>query len=274
MLVQRILAAVLLIPVVVAIDWFAGTAVFGGVCAGVILIGAWEWARLAGMERTSGRVWYCLLVAGALLVCHLFRDSALAFLIPAAGVIWWVFGLSQVIYYQRGVCTAFVSTRTRALMGLPVLIPVWLSMVSLHAYASRGPQLVLMLLVMIWVADSAAYFTGKYFGRRRLASRVSPAKSWEGVWGALIATALMIPAFIYWSGIGAERPLIYFMICMATVAASILGDLFESMMKRIGNIKDSGNAIPGHGGILDRIDSLTAAGPVFFLAYKLIMESA
>jgi len=270
-LVQRIVAAVLLIPVVVAITWFSGTAVFAGFCAGVVLTGAWEWARLAGIGRTSGRLGYSLLMFCALLLCYLFRDSAMAFWLPSAGVIWWVFGLSQVVCYQRGGSTVLVSTRARAFAGLLVLLPVWFSMVSLHAYEGRGPQLVLMLMVMVWAADSAAYFVGKYLGRRRLASRVSPAKSWEGVWGAFIATALVIPAFMYWSGIGEERPVIYFMICMAAVAASILGDLFESMIKRIGNIKDSGDAIPGHGGILDRIDSLTAAGPVFLMAYKLTM---
>lgn len=269
MLVQRILAAILLIPVVVAITWFSGTAVFAAFCAGVILIGAWEWAGLAGLGRTSGRVWYCLLIFSALLLCYLFRDGALAFWLPAAGVIWWVFGLSQVVYYQRGGCTVFATMPARAFAGLPVLIPVWFSMVSLHAYEGRGPRLVLMLLVMIWVADSAAYFAGKFLGRRRLASRVSPAKSWEGVGGAFIATTPVAPAFIYWFGIGEERPLFYFMICMVTVAASILGDLFESMVKRIGNIKDSGDVIPGHGGILDRIDSLTAAGPIFLVAYKM-----
>lgn len=269
MLVQRILAAILLIPVVVAITWFSGAAVFAGFCAGVILIGAWEWARLAGIDRTSGRVWYCLLMFSALLLCYLCRDSALAFWLPSVGVIWWVFALSQVICYQRGGCTVLYTMPARAFAGLPVLIPVWFSMVSLHAHENRGPQLVLMLLVMIWVADSAAYFAGKLWGKRRLASRVSPAKSWEGVGGAFIATMLVVPAFIYWLGIGEEQPLFYFMACMVTVAASILGDLFESMVKRIGNIKDSGDVIPGHGGILDRIDSLTAAGPIFLVAYKM-----
>ena len=233
----------------------------------MITIGAWEWANLSGIESWGGRLSYCMVILGVLAISFSLRQTALVLWLPITGVVWWVFALGLVIQYQRHGTTLLTSVPAKLLSGLPVLIPTWFSVVSLHSGNREGALLVLFLLVLIWVADIAAFYSGRRWGSTRLSSRVSPAKSWEGVLGAIVATALVASVFSYWSGFGENRPFIFLLICMLSVSFSILGDLFESLMKRTSNRKDSGNSIPGHGGVLDRIDSLTAAGPVFITGY-------
>ena len=267
MLGQRTITAVLLIPIVVATTFFSGALGFAGFCALVIVIGAWEWANLSGIKSWGGRLSYSMVILSILAICFSFRQAALMRWLPIMGVIWWVIAFRLVIHYQRDGTTLLNSVPAKLLSGLPVLVPTWFSFISLHSGNREGALLVLFLLVLIWVADIAAFFSGRRWGSTRLSSRVSPAKSWEGVLGAFVATALVASVFSYWSGYGENRPFIFLMICMLTVSFSILGDLFESLMKRTSNRKDSGNSIPGHGGVLDRIDSLTAAGPVFVTGY-------
>jgi phosphatidate cytidylyltransferase len=152
-----------------------------------------------------------------------------------------------------------------ALSGLLVLVPTGVALVALHRSGEAGPGLVLLLLVLVWAADSGAYFAGKRWGRRKLAPTVSPGKTVEGVCGGL--TLAMVAAISGWyvlqPGTLALGPAIA--ISLATVVFSIVGDLYESMLKRQHSVKDSGTLLPGHGGMLDRIDSLTAASPVFAL---------
>ncbi len=136
-------------------------------------------------------------------------------------------------------------------------------MVLLHGGRGDGVYLVLFLLVMIWIADSAAYFSGRRWGKTRLAGRISPGKSWEGVFGALFATSAFSLAAASFKDMQGTEILVFLFICLVTVSASILGDLMESMIKRQSGLKDSGSLLPGHGGVLDRMDSLTAAAPVF-----------
>jgi len=131
------------------------------------------------------------------------------------------------------------------------------------------PGLVLFVLVLIWVADSAAFFVGRRFGRHKLASRVSPGKSWEGVAGGLLAVVLLAAGIAVANQPAIESPLLFVILSFAVAAASVLGDLVESLFKRRAGVKDSGTLIPGHGGVLDRIDSLTAAGPFFAAGWLL-----
>jgi phosphatidate cytidylyltransferase len=143
-----------------------------------------------------------------------------------------------------------------------ILVALWVALMGLRG--DFGPGYVLFLLLLIWVADIGAYFAGRHWGQRKLAPVISPGKTWEGVWGATaaaLAFALLGAAVL---GIGTRWPW-FVAICMVTVGFSIIGDLFESMIKRQRGVKDSGSLLPGHGGVLDRIDSLTAAAPVFLL---------
>jgi phosphatidate cytidylyltransferase len=153
--------------------------------------------------------------------------------------------------------------------GLLVLIPAWAGLVWIHQL-SRGPYLVLFLLVLIWIADSGAYFAGRRWGRRKLAPLVSPGKTREGAYGALAGGLLWGGVLAALYGVSVPQQGCLVLLCLLTVVASIVGDLYESLSKRERGVKDSGSLLPGHGGILDRIDSLTAAAPVFALGLHLI----
>jgi phosphatidate cytidylyltransferase len=155
-----------------------------------------------------------------------------------------------------------------------VLLPTWTSLVALHARAPDGRWWLLFLLVLVWIADTAAFFVGRRWGRRRLASVVSPGKSWEGVLAGLAGGIAAGAVFGLYRDMQGVEMLVFLLICGGTVAASVVGDLMESMMKRSANLKDSGNLLPGHGGVLDRIDSLTAAAPVFLAGWLLMGRSA
>jgi phosphatidate cytidylyltransferase len=149
------------------------------------------------------------------------------------------------------------------LVGLAVLVPPWLALVAVHGSGSLGPWLMLFLLVLIWTADSGAYFAGRRFGRRKLAVHVSPGKSIEGVLGALLLGGLFALACGHALGYAGAALAAFVLLGIATVLVSVLGDLFESLIKRYRAVKDSGGLLPGHGGVLDRVDSLTAAAPFF-----------
>jgi phosphatidate cytidylyltransferase len=153
--------------------------------------------------------------------------------------------------------------RTWALAGLLTLIPAWVALMNLHSTPDYGPRYALFLLLLIWIADSGAYFVGRRWGRTKLAPRISPGKTWEGVVGALTVTLAVAGAGAV--SLGVRRWGAFILICVITVSFSVVGDLPESMLKRQYHTKDSGHLLPGHGGILDRVDSLTAAAPIFLL---------
>ncbi len=152
-----------------------------------------------------------------------------------------------------------------AAVGLPVLISPWVAITYLHARSPDGPYLVLFLLVLVWVADILAYFTGRQWGREKLAPLLSPGKTRIGVYGALIGAALLGVLLSWERGLPALNALLLVAVCVLAAFISVIGDLFESLIKRRRDLKDSGRLLPGHGGVLDRIDSMTAAAPLFTL---------
>jgi phosphatidate cytidylyltransferase len=153
----------------------------------------------------------------------------------------------------------------RALAGDLILVPAWGALVALHGQEPHGPAWVLFLAALVWLADIGAFFAGRRWGRRKLAVRVSPGKSWEGVAGGVLAALAGAAVAVVLAGEPLHQVPILFVLVVVTVAASVLGDLTESLFKREAGLKDSGGLLPGHGGVLDRIDSLLAAAPVFVL---------
>jgi phosphatidate cytidylyltransferase len=149
--------------------------------------------------------------------------------------------------------------------GLVVLLGLWLAVVHLHGHSERGPELVLFLMLLIWTADTAAFFTGRRWGKTKLAPIISPGKTWAGVYGALVGAAAAGLLLSWWLSLSSVLTAVAVMICVVTAFVSVVGDLYESLVKRRRGVKDSGRLLPGHGGMLDRIDSLTAAAPVFTL---------
>jgi phosphatidate cytidylyltransferase len=258
----RILTAAVLIPVFIIAVLYLNTASFAVLMATVIALAAWEWAGIAGFSGSLKRAGYTLAVITLLILTYIFRSGSLPVWILSIALLWWGLAIHLVLRYQNHQSLDF-TIPAKALIGLVVLLPAWLSLLVLHAFEPDGVLLVLFLLVLIWSADIAAYFAGRRWGKHKLCSRVSPGKSWEGVFGALAASVAL--AFIYalYVQLQGVELLIFITICIITVLASILGDLLESLMKRISKMKDSGSILPGHGGVLDRIDSLTAALPIF-----------
>jgi phosphatidate cytidylyltransferase len=218
------------------------------------LAGVWEWAGFAKFEA-AGRIGYTGLFAVAMgLGWSLLGEQGLSLLLVAA-VAWWILALVLVVRYPRSFSPMFV-----ALAGIVVLLPSWALLVRLHGDGVLGTQLAFTLLIIVWAADVGAYAFGRLLGRTKLAPAVSPGKTWEGVTGGVLAAGLAAGIAAQWLALPASRLVV---LGAATALISVLGDLTQSMFKRNVGLKDSGKLLPGHGGVLDRIDSLTAAVPAF-----------
>lgn len=229
-----------------------GTVAFFAV---LLMVGAWEWSGFAAWPDRAMRTGYCLVIA---LIC------ALAWRFPAllpwravcyAAVGWWLVAALWIIAVP-----GLPARRIAPLAGVLVLVPTFLSLSRILTGAGRG--YVFLLLLLIWAADIGAYFAGRAFGRHPLAPLVSPKKTWEGALGGFVASFAVAAVAIYALPL---PPAAFVLLTAGTVAVSIVGDLTESLFKRGAGLKDSGSILPGHGGVLDRIDSLTAAAPLFAL---------
>ena len=268
MLLQRLLTAIILIPLVVWGVLAADHWLFAAMAAAVMLLCAWEWARLAGLQSLPLQLLYVLL-CGLLLTGLWFiaTDGVSHFLILIAAGLW--LGMSLALFsWRHKVLRKAVFQPFILVLGLLLLTAAWQAMVSLHQLPDIGPQLTLGLLILIWIADSAAYFTGKALGRRKLAPVLSPGKTLEGMAGALAAAAiwgvLMFVMLLQSSAHSTSHLIaVALLLSLLTAVVSVAGDLFESLVKRRADKKDSGHLLPGHGGIWDRIDSLIASAPVF-----------
>ncbi len=270
-LARRAVTAVVLVPVVVYGVLALPSAYFGALMAVFVLAGAWEWADLSGYTAPA-RVGYVMLLAILLIVAsNVASGPAGTRLILSAGVLFWVAAFVWVARYQSGRATPLLETRGALMItGILVLVPAWVGLYALHRGGAAGPELVLLLMLLVWSADVGAFFTGRRFGRRKLATRVSPGKTVEGVLGGVVLAAMVIAAYAAFRVQTPGWASGLMVLGVATVLVSVLGDLLESLVKRRAGRKDSGVLIPGHGGALDRIDSLTAAAPVFVLGLVLM----
>ncbi len=258
---QRLLTTAWLVPGVVAAVLLLPTALFAVVMAIIVLLAAWEWGLLVGVVRPAARA-TAVLALGLTLVLLWVGSAGVDLLVPA--VLWWLIVALTLRRLPLRPATS-ASDRLLLALGLLILAAPWLALVRLHGEVSGGPVAVLGLICLIALADSAAYFVGGRFGRRKLAPQLSPGKTWEGLLGALVASGLGLLLAGVALGLGATATAALVLLGMITVALSVVGDLFESWLKRRRGVKDAGTLLPGHGGVLDRIDSMTAAAPVFVL---------
>ncbi len=264
MLKQRIITGVILGFSFIAAIYYANPEIMAIALAGMILIGAWEWTKLIGIKMPLIRLLYCALLAVFIwLAWHALAVDTNWIHLLVASAIWWLLALLWISLYPLGSEINVSNQIVKSFAGILVLLPCWLGMVKLHLV---GPSWLLFIMLFVWVADSGAYFAGRQYGKRKLAPKVSPGKSWEGVLGAVIVCSLYAVIGLYWLDIKSEHVFTFLLVCALLVPVSVIGDLFESMIKRHSGYKDSGNILPGHGGILDRIDSWTAAVPLFVLA--------
>lgn len=262
MLKQRIITAVILIPLVVAAIFLFETKWFAMLFAVFVGIGAWEWATLCKLNKLYCYS-YSLITVLILAIIYWVDENILYNGIMACGVIYWLMAIVLVVMYQTQAINFTKSTPILLAIGLLLLIPMWASLTVLKSFPANGAALLMFLMLLIWGADTAAYFIGKKWGKRRLASRVSPGKTWEGSSAGIVAGIVITLAYVIVSNQLLSFGLAFIGLSIMTVFISIIGDLMESMVKREANIKDSGSILPGHGGVMDRLDSLTAAGPVF-----------
>lgn len=265
MLKQRLITAAILIPLVIWALLALRTEVLCYVLGLVALLAAWEWLQLTGFKHKSQLV---LLTAAMLATGLIVFVSVSTNLILAMTVLMWLFATVLIIVYaHRKLPVSLETILKKPLFGLLTATIILLGFVTgasfIHAIPEQGPALLLFVLVSIWLADTGGYFAGKRFGKHKLASAISPNKTWEGVLGALVLSGIFATLF-YVFVLDTHLSLVSWLILTAfIVLISIVGDLFESVFKRCFNVKDSGNLLPGHGGMLDRIDSLLAATPVF-----------
>jgi len=257
----RIITAGVLAPLVVVGVIYLPAPLIAVLLGVFLLTAAWEWSSFLGWRRLDARISYTVLLAALAFAVWRWNEYAALFsYIHGLAVLWWSVALVLIVAAQRRRLGKFVDLASNGAIGLMVLSSAWSAIVWL---LNNDRAMLLTLFALVWVADAAAYFVGKRWGRRRLASNVSPGKSWEGVAGGLGFGAACAVSVSYVVVIPDGARMGFIVVAMITIIASIIGDLFESMLKRKVGVKDSGQILPGHGGIMDRIDGLVAAAPVF-----------
>lgn len=275
---QRIITALILAPLVILGIFKLPLIGFIIALTAITLLGFWEWTQFTESNSRIAALLPAVAVTG-LSFLFISPDAAslnqLAtphYTVLALGFAWWIIASGMAITYPKTTNLWQNSKVLRHVFGFLTLIPFLWSVIILRASdisvdPYHGAKLVLYVCFLVWAADSGAYFAGKSMGKRKMAPHVSPNKTIEGLIGGIIAALIVGWLFAGWFDIQFTSPIHMVIITLITVVISVLGDLVESMFKRVSGIKDSSNIIPGHGGILDRIDSLTAAFPVFALLY-------
>ncbi len=262
LLQKRLWTALILIPLVI-IAVLKVSDLFWCVLTGyMIALGAWEWTALLGWQAWQKRLGYVLCLLGIGILVIVYRHWVLVpSLVLSIASAWWLCAIGLIIDFQKRPQRRYPTWLT-ALFGLYVLPPAWLGLVLLRP---KHVTALLLILVLIWVADTAAYFSGRRWGKHHLANHVSPGKTLEGWLGACLVTWCVAAGLIY----GLNPQATFSMLILGSLITALLinsfgliGDLFESLLKRQVGIKDSGKFLPGHGGLLDRIDSLLAIIPV------------
>jgi phosphatidate cytidylyltransferase len=276
MLKNRVLTAAVLAPLVILVILFLPDLGFALLWGIAIAICAWEWSELAGLASLPYRATFVALIIGAMTSYQEWAAATEEWL--AWPVVAWWFLISLLLRkWPAKLLTIQYPIAVRLVIGFLLLVTAWILMVWTRH--NLGEVQTLYLFLLIWIADIAAYFAGKNWGFTKLAPDISPGKTVEGLYGALgaviifalvtggILTALGQGSFTSFSAV---QLLDFVMLSIVTVVISVVGDLFESLAKRIRGVKDSGAILPGHGGLLDRLDSLIAAVSVFYAGSKLL----
>jgi phosphatidate cytidylyltransferase len=265
MLKQRVITAVILAILFLFALFIFPSSLWALLVTLVVMQGTWEWSKLAqmrGFPAVAYMIATLILFLAILMVHFVFHPqlkSPIQISIYVVAAVFWLMLVPAWFKYGWSIRNAWLL----ALLGWIVLIPTGMAMLGLRA-VSPQPWWLLGVMGLVWVADISAYFTGRLFGKNKLAPRISPGKTWEGVAGGMVGVLIYVMLVIYANGI--KHPYLLLLFAVAGVALSVMGDLFESAIKRLAGVKDSGTLLPGHGGLLDRIDALTSTLPLAALA--------
>lgn len=253
MLRTRIITAVISLLILGAVLFVVPAAIAKSVIGLLVLAGAWEWSGFLGLSSAVARYTFVGLIA-ALMAAIVFVVPQYSIRVLQIACVWWFVAFIWTFVYPTPIPKVL-----RWMCGVLVLLPLFVALLWLYTLT---PQLLTFALLIVWAADVGAYFAGKQFGRVKLAPSISPGKTWEGVFGGLVMVTLLT---LVWAHFAEMRAAILLPFCLAVAALSIVGDLTVSMFKRTAGVKDSGRLFPGHGGVLDRVDSVAAASPLFAL---------
>ena len=294
MLWQRVITALILLPLVILAIFGLRIEVFAAVIAAVIALACWEWAgfitdkrHYKGLYVLASLILMWLIIQESLPMSfwhgflfptslkELFVDGQAARLTLFLGVLWWLVATVLLFIYPRVSADLVNSKMMMAIIGWLMMLPAWVAVVGIRSMSivfdhHHGAQLLLFVLIIIWAADTGAYIVGKKFGKTKLAEKVSPKKTWEGVFGGVALAAIAATAGIYLLHFKTEQTIAVVGLTVLIVIFSVVGDLTESIFKRLTGTKDSGKILPGHGGILDRIDGVTAALPISLLGFSFL----
>jgi len=269
MLKQRVITGVILGLLIVLAVFKLPNSYLAIIFGLVSMIGAWEWANLIGLSHSIKKVFYVIMVAALMIASWFLLNPMQISMILFAASLWWVGVTFMLAFYDSSWLQSSWLKNLLAYSGFIVLVPCWLGLTFLH---QRGPEMLMFFLALIWAADIGAYFVGKRFGKKKLAAKLSPGKSREGVLGAFIAAIIFACFGIVLFSIHPQAWIYFVLLCALTALVSVVGDLYESLLKRKAGAKDSGTILPGHGGVMDRIDSLTAAVPGYVLVLNWILS--
>lgn len=272
----RIAAALVMAPAAIAAILLLPTPWMMIVAAVVFLAGLWEWFDLAEVDDTLARG-VLLLANLALMVAIVWASRSadggtlvLYQVMSMIGIVWWLLALFWLGRFDFGSNHQSWARALKLAAGTLAVIPAWCALTWLHADGPNGHRWLLAALAAVWAADTGAYFAGRYLGRHKLAPRVSPNKTIEGLAGGVVAGTLVSMAFAVYAGARLDELWRVALVAAVAILFSVVGDLYESLLKRHAGKKDSGTLIPGHGGVLDRIDAVLAALPVFALGKALL----
>ncbi|MGN6790659.1 MAG: phosphatidate cytidylyltransferase [Rhodanobacteraceae bacterium] len=275
MLKQRVITALILAPLIVALIFLTNASVFAALLGLIFLLGMWEWTRMAGVHgyplRVASLLGYAILFALLWQVCK----TSWWWLPVLAGLAWWLQALYWLAHHRFGAGRTPAHAALKLVAGAFVVVPAWCAVVVMHGdmaepNTGRGHWWVLFFACIVMAADIGAFSAGRRWGHTKLAPLISPGKTREGVYGALVCSGIVGLIGGALLKVPADRLPAIVVLALVTVLFSIVGDLFESLVKRHAGVKDSGALFPGHGGVFDRMDSIVAALPIFVLGKFLL----
>lgn len=275
MLKQRVITAIVLAPLLLALIFLTKASVFATLLGLIFLLGLWEWTRMSGVHGRVLRAVLLLGYASLFALCWQVCKSPWWWLPVLAGLLWWLLALFWLIHHRFGSKTSHAHAALKLLAGIMVTVPAWCAVVVMHGdlaepHTGHGHWWVVFFACTVFAADIGAYSAGRRWGHTKLAPAISPGKTREGVYGALVCSGIVGLIGGALLKVPADRLPAIVALALLTVLFSIVGDLFESLIKRHAGVKDSGTLFPGHGGMFDRMDSIVAALPVFVLGKFLL----